>query len=302
VSRFIQDKIFTKLRKAYDNNCLSHSILFHLPQQLDLESLLKKTSAMVLQQSSIDNLILTPDVHIVNPENEQTKINEITSVINKLRLTAYNLAKVVIIFEIESLNVFASNALLKTLEEPSNNTYFFLVSYQLSWVIPTILSRVQIIEVLLNENEKIRYLQEQHNLSTDGINKALRISRRDVSIVDKIKKDKGFWLIRRLIIATISGKMDVIQTAEKLSLNYLEAIYWITSLVIDLFYLSSGIKIDFIANFDQEEFLYKYSQNHQSQDLYILYQRLLYLRNLHGNHITINRRLALESILLKLCS
>jgi DNA polymerase-3 subunit delta' len=52
--------------------------------------------------------------------------------------------KVVIINPAESMNISASNALLKSLEEPQPNTLLILVSYRLSIVPATIRSRCQI--------------------------------------------------------------------------------------------------------------------------------------------------------------
>jgi len=49
--------------------------------------------------------------------------------------------RVVVIHPAETLNPAASNALLKTLEEPSPNTHFLLVSHQPHFLLPTIKSR-----------------------------------------------------------------------------------------------------------------------------------------------------------------
>ena len=60
--------------------------------------------------------------------NSQIKIDQSRNLIKFLSKTTYkkNL-KVVLIDNIESLNISASNAILKSLEEPNNNTFFFLV-------------------------------------------------------------------------------------------------------------------------------------------------------------------------------
>ena len=50
--------------------------------------------------------------------------------------------KLVLIDNADQLNKNAANALLKILEEPKKNTYFFLISHQLSFLLaPTIRSR-----------------------------------------------------------------------------------------------------------------------------------------------------------------
>lgn len=52
-------------------------------------------------------------------------------------------ARVIVLHPAESLNLAASNALLKTLEEPAPNTQFLLVTHQPHAVLPTIKSRAQ---------------------------------------------------------------------------------------------------------------------------------------------------------------
>ena len=51
------------------------------------------------------------------------------------------LPKFILIDSADDLNLNSSNALLKILEEPKNNTYFFLISHQPSTLLPTIKSR-----------------------------------------------------------------------------------------------------------------------------------------------------------------
>ena len=52
-----------------------------------------------------------------------------------------NLIKVIIVDSADDLNVNSSNSLLKILEEPNKNTYIFLISHQISSLLPTIRSR-----------------------------------------------------------------------------------------------------------------------------------------------------------------
>jgi DNA polymerase-3 subunit delta' len=51
--------------------------------------------------------------------------------------------RVIIIYEAQLMNIAANNALLKSLEEPSDNVVFILVSQSLSTIPATILSRTQ---------------------------------------------------------------------------------------------------------------------------------------------------------------
>jgi DNA polymerase-3 subunit delta' len=55
--------------------------------------------------------------------------------------------KVVIIFQAERLHVSASNKLLKSLEEPPDNTLIILVAERYEMIIPTVRSRAQLVKI-----------------------------------------------------------------------------------------------------------------------------------------------------------
>jgi len=74
------------------------------------------------------------------------KIDQIRDTVRFINKTAgFGLRKVIVIAPIESMNINASNALLKSLEEPANNTYLLLVCNRLFSVPATIRSRCQIL-------------------------------------------------------------------------------------------------------------------------------------------------------------
>ncbi|WP_457624272.1 DNA polymerase III subunit delta' [Persephonella sp.] len=78
-----------------------------------------------------------PDIMVVSPERE-IKIDQIRQVINFLKLKK---KKAVIIEKAEKMNVEASNALLKTLEEPPENSLLILTTSNQNRLLPTIVSR-----------------------------------------------------------------------------------------------------------------------------------------------------------------
>lgn len=75
-------------------------------------------------------------------------VNEANSIMRKLGLSSFEGGiKVMLIMFPERMNQEAANKLLKSLEEPQPDTYYFLVSHNPSKIIATILSRCRIIEV-----------------------------------------------------------------------------------------------------------------------------------------------------------
>ncbi len=87
-----------------------------------------------------------PDVMEVEPEGAVLKIGTIRELCSRLRYRPYEGAsKVVIIHDADKMNVQAQNALLKTLEEPPPDTVMVLLVSNLSRMLPTIISRSQLV-------------------------------------------------------------------------------------------------------------------------------------------------------------
>lgn len=75
-------------------------------------------------------------------------VNEANSIMRKLALSSFEGdIKVMLIMFPERMNQEAANKLLKSLEEPQPDTYYFLVSHNPSKIITTVLSRCRIVEV-----------------------------------------------------------------------------------------------------------------------------------------------------------
>jgi DNA polymerase-3 subunit delta' len=83
-----------------------------------------------------------PDILIHENPGKIIRISEIRDYIMKLNLKAFEShAKFLIINDAENMNAESSNALLKTLEEPPENTHIILVTSNLNEILPTIKSR-----------------------------------------------------------------------------------------------------------------------------------------------------------------
>jgi DNA polymerase-3 subunit delta' len=111
----------------------------------------------------------TPDVIFIKAEeNKNIKIEDIRSLKSTLSTTSLsNNPRFTIIDEVEFLNTNSVSALLKTLEEPSNNNFFILINNQQSDLIETISSRCLKNNIFLNflqKEEVINYLVEDRNI------------------------------------------------------------------------------------------------------------------------------------------
>jgi DNA polymerase-3 subunit delta' len=108
-----------------------------------------------------------PDLHVITTEKSQIGIDSIRQTIGKVTQTAQLSGnKVVIIPQVELMSESASNALLKTLEEPTLKTYLLMTTNDSQRLLPTILSRCEKHTIALPN-----YHQSCHWLATLQITK-----------------------------------------------------------------------------------------------------------------------------------
>jgi DNA polymerase-3 subunit delta' len=96
---------------------------------------------------------------VIDVENKQGIIskNESYEILKKLNLKTFEAEyKIMIIWLPEKMNAFAANKLLKLIEEPPAKTLFLLVSENSEQILPTILSRTQLIKIPKIDNESMQ--------------------------------------------------------------------------------------------------------------------------------------------------
>lgn len=119
-----------------------------------------------------------PDVIQVVPEGDIIKISQIRELTQRLTFRPHEAAaRVVVISDAQTMNVEAANALLKALEEPPPETFFFLTAAQRADLLPTVVSRCQHIRFNPVAAEKIAdYLIHHHGCAPDAARTAAIIA------------------------------------------------------------------------------------------------------------------------------
>jgi DNA polymerase-3 subunit delta' len=169
------DPEIAKLRGAYALGRLPHALLIHEAPGAGGEWLAGWAAQMVLcsnrQEAPCQRCTSCqralhgqhPDLAVVRPleGSTQIKIEQLRELTAELTLTAHQGGyKVAILSPANSMNRFAANALLKTLEEPPQATLLILVASQPSRLPATILSRCQRVRVRAPQREDaIAWLQ-----------------------------------------------------------------------------------------------------------------------------------------------
>jgi len=106
---------------------------------------------------------LHPDIHLVEPQGQVIKIDQVRQLREVLTLQAYEgRKKVAILDDAGKLTTEAANALLKILEEPPLETLFVLICQHLGSLPATVMSRAQILRFGLLTHAQVMTLLLAH--------------------------------------------------------------------------------------------------------------------------------------------
>jgi len=134
---------------------------------------------------------LHPDLHLLEREGDVYRVEQIEAVRSELSLRPFLAARRVwVIPEVEHLGVEPANRFLKSLEEPPSDVVFILATDDLEKVLPTIVSRCQVVEFHpVSDRELAAFLVARHHMDA-GIAEALaRLSRGSVERARRLALD-----------------------------------------------------------------------------------------------------------------
>ena len=132
-----------------------------------------------------------PDLHVLEREGDVYRLEQIEPVVADLSLKPFSAThRVWVIPEVEYLNPQSANKLLKSIEEPPSYVVFVLVTDRLERVLPTIVSRCQIVEFRsLSDTEVSAYLVERHHLDPARAEALARLSQGSVEKAARLADD-----------------------------------------------------------------------------------------------------------------
>lgn len=118
-----------------------------------------------------------PDLHLLVPEGERIKIQQIRELAHMLYLRPLEARwRGAIIEGAERMTKEAANAFLKTLEEPPPQTLIVLITSRPEGLLPTISSRCQRIRFYPLSDEEVREVLEREGVSPGDIELLLRLA------------------------------------------------------------------------------------------------------------------------------
>jgi DNA polymerase-3 subunit delta' len=246
-----------------------------------------------------------PDVGIVLPFRRNLRIGAIRALDREAHFRPYEAeSRVFIVEDADKMNDSASNALLKTLEEPPPTSHIILIAARADTLLPTIRSRCQTIRfgpVPFDELES--YLITAHEFSPEDAALAARVSGgsvgRAIQIVPASFRTQRSLMLGVIRAAVAGDRRELLAASEEMNAaiskdEYEEKLSILQTLVHDVWLLRNGANEDAILNIDIKPDLAELAARTSSQTLSGWLEEI---ETLQENFIVnINRKIAADSL------
>lgn len=185
------------LEKIYSSNV--HAVLLSGPEGCGKFYLAKNIAFNKLGLGDLSDLENYPHIYTVEPEKQSISIDQIRSLQKFLQLKTPGIRpvrRVVTVRDAHLMTNEAQNALLKSLEEPPDDTIFILTAQKSLRLKETVHSRVQQVSVLpVTEDAAIAHYS---NMDSGDVKKAYLMSDGHVGLLHALLHDEGHPLIDRI--------------------------------------------------------------------------------------------------------
>ncbi len=301
---------------------LSHAYLFTGPAQVGKTTVAKAFAQALSCERNASHLAAPcgqcrtcqrisegryPDVQVIAAEKNTIQIDQVRALQSDAALSPLEgRYRIFIIRQIERATPPAANALLKTLEEPPPQVILLLTSARRDQVLPTILSRCQIVGLRPLPLEQIRVaLEERWHVPEEQAELLARLSAGCLGWAVTAHNDPEIWHSRAqwlddLLALAADGYIGRLAYAETLSRRAethervlgLWATWWRDVLLIQRGLPDAIINLDRRLQLTQQASLYRHEQVEKA-----LADLMQTVRRLRAN---VNARLALDVLLLRL--
>lgn len=314
-----QERAIGMIRRAVRADRLHHANLFHGPAGVGKHTTARALAAwMNCTGRAVDGddacgacrscrLMESgnhPDMVEVKPDGQYIKIDQVRAVQQLTRFRPHEAKRrVILIDQAEALREEAANALLKTLEEPTGETVFFLVTSQPHLLLSTIRSRCQPVQFAALRAADVSKLLVSQGVDAVEAERVARLSEGSVSRAMEVlespvyaSRDELFDHLWRLM----SGQIDrAIRWAEELARAKAELPAWLgllRTIFRDVALHAGGASAQRQLHWDATEGVVRLSQRSGLRHaLYVLQRIEESERLLLGN---VNPRMVVECLLL----
>lgn len=192
---------------------ISHGYIFSGPAHIGKLAVAREFAKKLNGLESIEN---HPDVNIIQTD-EKIKIDQVRELIHVLSLSPYNAKhKIAIIDNAELFTNEAANALLKTLEEPSPSSILILITSDLKRVLPTLISRCQIVRFYPVSGEELLSGLALEGLSAPDEILMLAAGRPGIAL--RMIEEKEFYKNKQAIVKEVKSVLAARELYKKFEL------------------------------------------------------------------------------------
>lgn len=204
--KLLQNDLLTRFQLIINNKRLSHAYLFSgvngsgkkalatwIAMRLFCTNL--QSGFPCCQCSECVKILLHthPDVIFLDPNDNNIKVDQIRLLKKESNLSSVEgKKKIFIINNSELLTNSASNSLLKFIEEPVENTYVILLTNNLNMILPTIISRTQVVFMELNNVEEKTKSFTKLGLSEELSKIAVKLTQDTTCVLNELVPEDWF--------------------------------------------------------------------------------------------------------------
>ncbi|MFV9984382.1 MAG: DNA polymerase III subunit delta' C-terminal domain-containing protein [Francisella endosymbiont of Hyalomma asiaticum] len=279
---------------------LHHAFIFRVEDAVFIDNFINSLCQLLLSEKIL-SYNDSPYINIAAIEKDEIKVAEIKKIIKNCELTAHNdLAKIIIIQDLDLLNESAANALLKTLEEPTRDTFFLMFTRNYNDVLATVKSRSLVYDIKFTQNDKYNYLSYTFDMSKNDIEKSLQMTRNDINVIAKIKLEQHFWQLRNNLIKVLTNQVNLNMFLKEVNPHFKDTLYWLTSIVIDVYYYKLDEQNQDIANYDKLAVIKYLAAKFDVDYIYKLYSKALEAQSYFVKLKNVDKELVIENLILEI--
>ncbi|WP_125154556.1 DNA polymerase III subunit delta' [Clostridium rectalis] len=299
--------IKTQIINSIDNKRFSHAHIFSGEDGIG-KGPLAKGIAIYLMKEKINKQYVDIIEFGIEKNKKTIGVDRVKSIIREINIKPYEKdKKVVIIHNADCMTIEAQNSFLKTIEEPPQGVFIFMLCENLENLLDTIKSRCQIYKLHhLTNKEMMEFLKREYSyLNNKEIETIVSFSDCIPGRAEKFIKDKSFQNIRNLTIDILkklkNPEIDILQFENELmkyKFMWEEILTCFFSYIRDVFIYKETGHIDLIINGDKIDDVKGISEMFSINELNDIIDIIKYTRKKLDRNV--NSALVFNSMLFKM--